>query len=69
MYYKKTEEYRFSMPREYKACIEFKNRLEEMGIKYLDEGGNMYATISVRTTGDFEVDENCSFYNVGKESL
>ena len=58
MYYKKKEEYSFSMPREYKAYLAFKERLKEMGVKYVEEGGNTTGTISVVARGNFDVDDN-----------
>ena len=67
MYYKKTEKYDFSMPREYKAYIAFKDRLKEMGIKFLEEGGHMTATISVVTRGNFDVDDKCDILELIKE--
>ena len=59
MYYKKTEEYKFAIPREFKACLAFKQRLKDMGIKYIDEGGNTMAVITVHTNGSFDVDDQC----------
>lgn len=57
MYYKKKEEYSFSMPREHKAYLAFKDRLKELGVRYVEEGGNTTATISIVTRGDFDVDD------------
>lgn len=57
MYYKKKEEYSFSMPREYKAYLAFRDKLKETNIRFTEEGGNTTATISVITRGDFEMDE------------
>lgn len=67
MYYKKKEEYRFSMPKEHKACVAFKDRLKEMGIKFLDEGGYSEATISVITRGTFDVDDKCDILALTNE--
>ena len=67
MFYKKKEEYSFSMPREHRAYVSFKDRLKEIGIKYLEEGGNTIATISVITRGDFEVDDKCDILKLVKE--
>lgn len=64
MYYKKKEEYNFYMPREHKAYLAFKNRLKEMSIKFVEEGGNTMATISVVTRGDFEVDDKCDILSM-----
>ena len=57
MYYKKKEEYSFSMPKEYKAYLAFRDRLKEMKTPYIEEGGNTMATISIITRGDFVVDD------------
>ncbi len=54
MYYKKVETYQFSVPREYKEYLEFRDELKEAGIKFSEEGGNMFQTITIRTTGDFD---------------
>ena len=67
MYYKKKEEYCFSMPREHKAYLMFKDRLKEMGVKYLEEGGNTMATISIVTFGNFNVDDKCDILELVKE--
>ncbi len=67
MYYKKTEEYRFSMPQEHSACLAFKDRLRELGIKFIDEGGFSEATISVVTRGCFDVGNECDILALTKE--
>lgn len=67
MFYKKTESYRFSMPREYKAYLAFKDRLKEIGVKYVEEGGHMEGTISVITRGNFDVDDKCDIWNLVKD--
>ncbi len=67
MFYKKKEEYRFSMPREHSAYLAFKDRLKSMGIGYTEEGGNTEATISITTRGFFDVDNNCDILKIVKE--
>lgn len=67
MFYKKTESYRFSMPREYKAYLAFKDRLKEMGIKYIEEGGHTEGTISTIIRGTFDVDDQCDILELIKE--
>lgn len=67
MYYKKKEEYSFSMPREYKAYLAFKERLKDIGVKYIEEGGNTIGTISVTTRGNFDVDDKCDILELIKE--
>ena len=67
MYYKKTEEYRFAMPREYMACLAFEKRLKDMGIMYTNEGGNTMVTLIVRTNGTFDVDDQCDILKMVKE--
>lgn len=67
MYYKKKEEYNFSMPREHKAYLAFKDRLKEMGIRYIEEGGNTTANIAVVTRGNFDVDDKCDILELIKE--
>ena len=67
MYYKKKEEYSFSMPREHKAYLAFKERLKEIGVKYIEEGGNTTAAISVVTRGNFDVDDKCDILELIKE--
>ena len=58
MYYKKVETYSFSMPREYKAYLAFKQKLRDLGTTFTDEGGTMFQEISVREHGRFEIDED-----------
>ena len=67
MFYKRTESYRFSMPGEYKAYIAFKDRLKEMGVKFLEEGGHAEGTLSVVTRGNFDVDDKCDIWNLVRE--
>lgn len=67
MFYKKKEDYRFSMPGEYYAYLAFKDRLKAMGIKYLEEGGNAEGTISITTRGSFDVDDKCDILSLTKE--
>lgn len=67
MYYKKKEEYSFSMPREHKAYLAFKERLKEMGVKYIEEGGNTTATIAIVTRGSFDVDDKCDILGMVKD--
>ena len=55
------------MPREHKAYLAFKERLKEMGVRYIEEGGNMTATISVVTRGTFDVDDKCDILELIKE--
>ena len=63
MYYKKKEEYSFSMPKEYKAYLAFKDRLKEIGTPYVEEGGNTIATISVIVRGTFDIDDKGEISN------
>ena len=58
MYYKKVETYSFSMPREYKAYLAFKQKLKDLGASFTDEGGNIFQEISVRENGRFEIDDD-----------
>lgn len=67
MYYKKKEDYSFSMPREYYAYLAFKDRLKEMGISYIEEGGHTEGVISITTRGTFDVDDKCDILNLVKE--
>lgn len=67
MYYKKREEYSFSMPREHSAYLAFKERLKDMGISFVEEGGHVEALISVTTRGHFEVDSQCDILKLVKE--
>lgn len=67
MYYKKKEEYDFKVPREYKAYLAFRDRLNEMGIKFVDQHHSMSCTVTVTTRGDFEVDDKCDILDLIKE--
>ena len=66
MHYTKIDEYWFSVPREYKACLAFKDRLREMGVKYYEESHLMNVTIRIYTRGDFEVDDKCDILKLTK---
>lgn len=66
MFYKKKEEYDFSVPREYKAYLAFKDRLKEMGIKFIEEGGHTSETIMVVTRGNFDIDDKCDILKLVK---
>lgn len=67
MFYKQVEEYRFSMPKEHSAYLAFKSRLNEMGIRFLEEGGHTTATISVTTRSNFDVNNKCDILKITKE--
>ena len=67
MHYKKIDEYRFTTPKEYKACLAFKERLSDMGTKYYEENHGMYVSIRIYTYGDFEVDDKCDILQIVKE--
>ena len=67
MFYKKVEEYDFSVPREYKAYLAFRERLKDMGIKFVDQHHSMSCTLTVVSRGSFEVDENCDILELIKE--
>lgn len=67
MYYKKVEEYDFRVPREYKAYLEFRDRLKEMGIKFADQHKSMSCVVTVLSQGDFEVDDKCDILKMIKE--
>lgn len=64
MYYKKVETYSFSMPREYKAYLAFKQKLKDLGATFTDEGGNIFQEISVRENGRFEIDDDGVILNM-----
>lgn len=64
MHYKKTEDYDFAVPREYKAYLAFRDRLNEMGIKFREQHHSMYCTVTVFTNGDFEVDDKCDILSL-----
>lgn len=54
MYYHKTEEYNFVVPKEFYAYLDFKNELKDAGISFHEEGGSHYQTITIHTRGNFE---------------
>lgn len=64
MYYKKVETYSFSMPREYKAYLAFKQKLKDLGKTFTDEGGNIFQEITVREGGRFEIDDDGVILNL-----
>lgn len=61
MYYHQTERYSFSVPREYKAYLAFKDKLRESGISFTDVGGHMEQVIEVHTRGRFTVNDDGTF--------
>lgn len=67
MYYKKVEEYDFRVPREYKAYLAFRDRLNEMGIKFAEQHHSMSCTVTTLNNADFEVDDNCDILELIKE--
>lgn len=67
MYYKKTEEYDFGIPREYKAYLAFRDRLKEMGVQFVDQHHSMSCTVTVVTRGEFDVDDKCDILSMIKE--
>lgn len=67
MFYKKTEEYDFRVPREYKAYLAFRERLKDMGIKFVDQHHSMSCTVTITTRGNFDVDDKCDIWNLVKE--
>lgn len=67
MYYKKKEDYSFSMPREYYAYLAFKEKLKELGVNYMEEGGHTQGTITIVERGTFDVDKNSNILSMVKE--
>lgn len=67
MRYKKTEEYDFRVPREYKAYLAFRDRLKDMGIKFMEQHHSMSCTITILNHADFEVDDKCDILSLIKE--
>ncbi len=67
MFYKKTEEYDFRVPREYKAYLAFRDKLNAMGVKYVDQHHSMSCTVTVIDHGEFEVDDKCDILELIKE--
>ncbi len=57
MYYKKVETYQFSVPNEFRAYLEFKADLQASGIKFTEEGGSHFQTITIITNGVFDKTE------------
>lgn len=66
MHYKKTEEYDFRVPQEYKAYLAFRDRLKEMGIKFAEQHRSMFCSITVFNQADFEVDDKCDILGMVK---
>lgn len=67
MRYKKTEEYDFRVPREYKAYLAFRDRLKDMGVKFMEQHHSMSCTITILNHADFEVDDKCDILSLIKE--
>ena len=58
MQYKKVETYQFTLPKEYKACLDFKDELRASGIPFIEDGGMMYQTITIVVRGTFDKTED-----------
>ena len=58
MYYKKVETYQFAVPQEFKAYLDFKADLNASGIRFTEEGGSHYQTITIITKGLFDKTED-----------
>ena len=65
MWYKKVETYTFKMPREYKACLKFKENLTEAGVDFTEREEAFMHIIETAVYGKFEVNEDGSF-DLGK---
>ena len=57
MFYKKVETYQFAVPQEFKAYLDFKADLAASGVRFTEDGGSHFQTITITTTGDFDMDE------------
>lgn len=57
MFYKKEETYQFSVPQEFKAYLDFKADLQSSGVRFTEDGGSHYQTITLVTTGNFDKTE------------
>ena len=62
MQYKKKEEYTFRIPREYKAYLDFKHELQDMGVRFIEEGGSSFQTIVIISTGSFDIKDGKIFF-------
>lgn len=58
MQYKKVETYQFTMPKEYKAYLEFRDELRASGIPFMEDGGMMFQTITIVVRGTFDKTED-----------
>ena len=67
MFYRKTERYNFSCPKEYRAYTRFKDDLKSMGISFREEDSTMTQTIIIDTNGVFDVSENGYILKLEKE--
>lgn len=63
MQYVKVEEYTFRVPQEYKAYLDFKHKLRDMGVRFLEEGGSSFQTITIRTNGTFEIRDGEAYFS------
>ena len=57
MFYTKVETYAFTVPKEYKAYLNFKDELKAAGIRFVETGGSTHQIIEVRTNGNFYMDD------------
>lgn len=60
MYYKKTETYSFSVPKEYSWYCEYKQQLQDAGVRFTESGGNSMIEIQVVERARFKRDDGGS---------
>lgn len=57
MWYSKKEEYVFRMPAEYKAYLEFKENLKDIGVPFTEQTNVSQQTILIFTSGAFKKED------------
>ena len=61
MYYKRKETYSFTLPKEYKAYLAFKEKLNDADVTFLDEGGSLNQIITITTNARIDIDDEGNF--------
>ena len=58
MYYSKIEKYSFSSPSEYKAYLDFKHKLDDVGVAYKETHDLTKIEIEIVEKGRFDVSDD-----------
>ena len=61
MYYKKEEQYSFSLPREQEEYLRFKESLKKANVAFTEKGGSVSQIITITTSRRFNSNEQSMY--------